>query len=139
MEMTIKEAFLFIGDLMERAYGWHINDRVLGIDIGEFEGKCEGLIRLLKAQEPKLMTLDLPPAEWDDKVIWLEIKGKEPIPCLLRECRNRMMFGRYERLMYFDVVGSYRESGYMLKNYGVKWRCWSQKPTEEQRRATLWR
>lgn len=93
---------------------------------------------LLKAQEPKLMTLDLPPAEWDDKVIWLEIKGKEPIPCLLRECRDRMMFGRYERLMYFDVVGSYRESGYMLKNYGVKWRCWTERPTDEQREATPW-
>lgn len=53
MGMTTKEAFLFIGDLMERAYDWHINNRVLGFDFGEFEGKCEELIRLIKTQEQK--------------------------------------------------------------------------------------
>lgn len=51
--MTREEALVFIGDLMERAYGWHINNRLLGMGIEEFEGKCEGLIYLLKAQEPK--------------------------------------------------------------------------------------
>ena len=95
-------------------------------------------LALLQAQEPRVMTLDLPPAEWHDKAIWLEIKGKEPTPCLFREYTDRMMFGRYERLMCFDVVGSSRESGYMLKNYGIKWRCWTSRPTEAEREAIPW-
>ena len=93
---------------------------------------------MLKAQEPRVMSLDLPEAEWHDKVIWLEIKGKKPTPCLFRECSDRMMFGHYERLMYFDVVGSCQESGYMLKNYGVKWRCWTSRPTDAQMEAEKW-
>ena len=77
-------------------------------------------------------------AEMIDIYCIVFIRGKKPTPCLFRECSDRMMFGRYERLMYFDVVGSFRESGYMLKNYGVKWRCWNTKPSEDQRRATPW-
>ena len=98
----------------------------------------EAAIALLKAQEPRVMTLDLPDAEWNDKVIWLEIKGNKPRPCLLRECASRVMFGRRERMMYFDIIGHAFESGLMLKNYGVKWRCWTSRPTDEQREETQW-
>lgn len=88
---------------------------------------------------PRVMTLDLQPAEWEDKVIWLEIKGKKPIPCLFRKCCDRMMFGRYERIMSFDAIGSSKEGGYFLRNYGVNWRCWTSRPTDEQRRAEPWK
>ena len=95
-------------------------------------------LALLKAQEPRVMTLDLPPEEWQDKVIWLEIKGKKPIPCLFRKFCDRMMFGRYERIMSFDAIGSSKDGGYFLRNYGVTWRCWTSRPTDEQREATSW-
>ena len=98
----------------------------------------EDAITLLKAQEPRVMTLDLPPEEWQDKVIWLEIKGKKPIPCLFRKCCDRMMFGRYERIMSFDAIGALKEGGYFLRNYGVNWRCWTSRPTDEQREAKPW-
>lgn len=94
--------------------------------------------KLLETQEPRVMRLDIPPEEWQDKVIWLEIKGEKPIPCLFRKCCDRMMFGRYERIMSFDVIGSSKEGGYFLRNYGVKWRCWTSRPTTEQREATPW-
>lgn len=102
-------------------------------------GLAEEALELLKSQAPRLLTPDMPPAEWQDNVIWLEIKGRKPVPCLFRKCSDLMMFGRYERLMYFDVVGSSRYSGYMLKNYGIKWRCWTSCPTDTQREATPWR
>jgi len=86
----------------------------------------------------RVMTLDLPPGEWQDKVIWLEIKGKKPIPCLFRKCCDRMMFGCYERIMSFDAIGSSKEGGYFLRNYGVTWRCWTSRPTDEQREVTPW-
>ena len=98
----------------------------------------DATIAKLKAQEPRVMTLDLPPEEWQDKVIWLEIKEKKPIPCLFRKCCDRMMFGRYERIMSFDAIGSSKEGGYFLRNYGVNWRCWTSRPTDTQREATPW-
>ena len=101
-------------------------------------GLDEDVLALLKAQEPRVMTLDLPPEEWQDKVIWLEIKGKKPIPCLFRKCCDRMMFGRYERIMSFDAIGSSKEGGYFLRNYGVNWRCWTSRPTDEQMEAMAW-
>ena len=95
-------------------------------------------LALLKAQEPRVMTLDLPPEEWQDKVIWLEIKGKKPIPCLFKKFCDQMMFGRYERIMSFDAIGSSKEGGYFLRNYGVKWRCWTSRPDQATREATPW-
>lgn len=103
-----------------------------------YRSTIQDALALLKAQQARVMTLDLPPSEWEDKVIWLEIKGKKPIPCLFRKCCDRMMFGRYERIMSFDAIGSSKEGGYFLRNYGVNWRCWTSRPTVEQREATPW-
>ena len=112
------------------------------VDAVEGHKSVVNAIRNLPSVQPvpvaRVMSMDLPEDEWHDKVIWLEIKGKKATPCLFRECSDRMMFGHYERLMYFDVVGSSRENGYMLKNYGVKWRCWTSRPTDAQREATPW-
>lgn len=92
----------------------------------------------LKAQEPSVMMLGVSETEWKDKVLWLEIRGKYPTPCLFREFLDKMMFGNHERIMYFDIVGSSSESGYMVKNYRVKWRCWTSRPTDAQREAIPW-
>ena len=103
-----------------------------------YRSTIQDALALLKAQQARVMNLDLPSSEWEDKVIWLEIKGKKPIPCLFRKCCDRMMFGRYERIMSFDAIGSSKEGGYFLRNYGVNWRCWTSRPTEDQREATPW-
>lgn len=103
-----------------------------------YRSTIQDALALLKAEEPRVMTLDLPPEEWQDKVIWLEIKGGKPIPCLFRKCCDRMMFGRYERIMSFNAIGSSKEGGYFLRNYGVNWRCWTRKPSAEEREAATW-
>ena len=103
-----------------------------------YRSTIQDALALLKAQQARVMNLDLPSSEWEDKVIWLEIKGKKPIPCLFRKCCDRMMFGRYERIMSFDAIGSSKEGGFFLRNYGVNWRCWTSRPTDEQREAVKW-
>lgn len=125
--MTTKEAFLFIGDLMERAYGWHINDRVLGLDIGEFEGKCEDMIRLLKSQDPRVMTLD--EAEKAD-ICWIERRSGIIEACRVAVSPNRkkVTIGRI----------SMSPIHVPLENYGRTWRCWTSRPTDEQWEATPW-
>lgn len=63
----------------------------------------------LKAQEPRVLTLD--EAKKAD-VCWYEKKGLEPV---------------------LQVTIVFRTFG-----YGKTWRCWSSKPTEEQREAVKW-
>lgn len=96
------------------------------------------VMRELVAQEPRVMTLDLPAQEWNDKVIWFEVKNKKPIQCMFMECVDRMMFGRYEQLMYFDFMGSSKKSGYVQRQYGKAWRYWTSRPSYELQKVTPW-
>ena len=136
MEMTIKDAYIFIGDLMERAYGWHINDRVLGFGIGEFEGKCEDLIRLLKAQEPRLMTL------WEavgiiDRPVYLERNVLMSDKSVNRqECWALVQATDDEHMI--RLATPYGEEKWHVGAYGIGWRCWTSRPTDEQREAIPW-
>ena len=125
--MTTKEAFLFIGELMERAYGWHINNRLLGMSIEEFESKCEGMIHLLKAHEPRLMTLD--EAE-KAGICWLESRSG-----IIEACRVAVNLNRKK-----VTIGriSLSPIHVPLENYGRTWRCWTSRPTDEQRKAVKW-
>ena len=96
------------------------------------------VMRMLAEQEPRVMTLESSDADWRNGVLWLEQRDYKSIrPCLFRNCREQLLFGRLERVMCFDVVGRL-DSVYMLRNYGVKWRCWTSRPTDAQREATSW-
>ena len=97
------------------------------------------ILALLKAQEPRILDLHAPETDWLDDILWLEIKGKKYVkPCMHRRVNSEMMFGRWEILIYFNIVGSSRETGYMVKDYGRKWRCWTLRPTDELRLFKPW-
>lgn len=83
-------------------------------------------IDLLKAQEPRVMTLE----EIPDAVFgWMEMFG-QIIPCVL------------EDVYADDTVGFANiEDGhdYMCaSDYGKTWRVWTSRPSDEQREATPW-
>ena len=85
---------------------------------------------LLKAQEPRVMTLeDVKAFDWDYCYLEEErLPGKEyravcgdyALTCITWPCVTSM------RIQYGD------------ESYGRKWRCWSAKPTDEQRKAVKW-
>lgn len=98
------------------------------------EGTCDNLdellgdaLTLLKAQEPRIMSLEeIPYATFG----WIEV-SEQLIPCVL------------EDVFVDDTVGfASIEDGhdYMCaSDYGKTWRVWTSRPTDEQREATPWK
>ncbi len=109
--------------------------------IGDFERWCDEMedecpviclhaLVLLKEQEARVMTLDeVKDLDWDYCYLEEErLPGKEyravcgdyALTCITWPCIASM------RIQYGD------------DSYGKKWRCWSAKPTDEQRQAVKW-
>jgi len=84
---------------------------------------------LFKAQEPRVLTLE----ELSEKTdVWLESLEYDTIdPALSSGSYDDGTVGlmtlEEEELFYMDEA-----------DYGVKWRCWTSRPTEEQRKAVKW-
>ena len=71
-------------------------------------------LALLKAQEPRVMTLEEASAV---EVVWVEDRGTNTVfLCLVRNNMNDSE----------------------LYKYGIQWRVWSARPTDEQRKETPW-
>ena len=98
--------------------------------------KCQNNLKadalaLLKDQKPKVMKLeDVKAFGWDYCYLEEErLPGKEyrtvcgdyALTCITWPCITSM------RIQYGD------------ESYGKKWRCWSAKPTDEQRKAVKWK
>lgn len=85
---------------------------------------------LLKEQEPRVMTAD---EVQEDEPVWIEVPQSDEIwPALLRKTD------------WFDyptwAMRGYAIGGYYLHSaYGRDWRCWTAKPTEDQRLAVKWK
>ena len=86
-------------------------------------------LALLKAQEPRVLTLEEVRDEYE--VVWLETKYLQPTVCLFDNGESNVDW------LYF-VFGSDDSYGMSAHLYGKNWRCWSSKPTEEQREAVPW-
>ena len=90
-------------------------------------------LALLKAQEPRVIDADeivlsADPSYW----IWIEIKG--------RYCAEAYKKGKtINGLIVFDTTIPFAEIDALKPDeYGIKWRCWTSRPTEAQREATPW-
>lgn len=91
-------------------------------------------ITLLKAQEPRVMTLkEAQTALHNDTVVWVELKGK-----LI--CAGIHMDGTDYFMMQNDDVLDVTDfdSGEGAEAYGKQARCWTSRPTKEQRQAVKW-
>jgi hypothetical protein len=88
------------------------------------------LIALLKAQEPRVMTLEEVNAlDWDYCYLEQErLPGKE----------YRGMLGKYIMtcVTWPSITAAKISQG--MDNYGKTWRCWTSRPTEAEREAIPW-
>ena len=88
------------------------------------------VLKLLKEQEAKLLTLE-------------EVKAFDWDYCYLEEERlpgkdYRMVCGDYAlTCITWPSIASMRIQ-HGDENYGKKWRCWSHRPTDEQREVVKW-
>ena len=110
-----------------KEYGWDEEDKQRAIKYHEQWKKAKAL---LKEQEARLMTLDEVKAfDWDycyleeerlPGKVYRAVCGEYALTCITWPCVSSM------RIQHGD------------DSYGKKWRCWSSKPTDEQRQAVKW-
>ena len=96
---------------------------------------------LSKEQEPRVMTLEEVDALGDNAIVWLEclyfIDGKNTTE--LKPAIYQADNSSPEEDGYYCVVSSWGKSGFYHKDsYMGDWRCWTSRPTDEQREATPW-
>ena len=92
-------------------------------------------LTLLKAQEPRVLTLD-EVIQWEG-AFWLEyIEEDSDYLC----CWGYAFFScASQNAIELIVRDGYRPLYSFIRNeYGARWRCWSARPSDEQRRATPW-
>ena len=89
---------------------------------------------LLKEQEPRVLTLDEVLSS-PDTMIWVdEIWNDENSAEQYALIENFTYENCYVILRFFDGSSSEESTHY----YNEKWRCWSARPTDEQREAVPW-
>ena len=89
-------------------------------------------IALLKAQEPRVMTLEEVKRSAGETV-WVERWGDSKTIVA--------QFAPYDTIddsFYFFTIGNSVSYKVYTEDYYKDWRCWTSRPTDEQRRAAKW-
>lgn len=89
-------------------------------------------LALLREQEPRVLTLEKIQSGTVE-VAWLECSDKEEVRAGL--WFKRINEGEDEGIIIHVLDGF---EGLRTEVYGKTWRCWSAKPTPEQRKAVPW-
>lgn len=99
-------------------------------EYGAFVELAHDALALLKAQEMRVMTLEEVNAlDWDYCYLEQErLPGKE----------YRGMLGKYIMTCVTWPSITAAKISYSAENYGRTWRCWTSRPTDEQREAVPW-
>ena len=100
------------------------------------EQMLKDALSLLKAQEPRVMTLE----ELEDAldtVVWLDIPNTEN----LADGYSLIMAYSHKNgfiLLDSPFCDNPSQDRFEYKDYGITWRCWTFRPTDEQRKAVKW-
>lgn len=89
-------------------------------------------LSLLKEQEPRVMTVE-EIRSGTAEVVWLEDADK---PNVIPGIWFRLSNEGGDESVDIHVMDGF--IGARLEVYGKLWRCWSARPTEEQRKAVKW-
>ena len=92
-------------------------------------------LKLLKEQEPRVMALEeVKKHNNKDNCVWFELRDIVIIPVFVRQDRRETIIENPCILSDQTIPHLY------LKNidYCKKWRCWTSRPTDEQRKAVKW-
>jgi hypothetical protein len=87
-------------------------------------------LSLLKAQEPRIMTVDQMKSVKDYIPIWLE--------CLVKnETILDPAFLKFDGVVY-HLLHETAVPDFDDRTYSKNWRCWTSRPTDKQREAVKW-
>jgi len=93
------------------------------------------VMMLLKAQEPRVMTLSRVQNLKESIPVWLEdVDKKDVIGALFMRDYSGT------RCVDFAIVRDWEFKRVVADyiDYGIRWRCWDKEPTDEQRKETPW-
>lgn len=124
--MTNREAIEILNELKKCYLGGIVN----AIDMA---------IEAVKSRESRLMTLEELETLQEDDVIWVEIKPVKNITCISTEIIRfitKMVQGpsSWLELHTTDSAGLFMTR----KTTEPNWRCWTSRPTDEQREKEPW-
>ena len=91
----------------------------------DIEEMCRDALALLKEQETRVMTVD-------EVGSWVMIDRVDRAPIVV-EVRNRFIAWIISD-EYYDLP----ECNLSSEFYGKTWRCWTTRPTDEQRKTVKW-
>ena len=122
---------------------WNCRDRCPYY--GETECNCytqtqimKDALELLKAPEPKLLTLDELRDVPSGTVLWCDMVSSGRMPPIYPVCYEGIKTETYpDNSGEFEVV-EYTDGMDDVKDYGIFYRLWTARPTEEQRKGVKW-
>ena len=85
--------------------------------------------QLLKAQQPRVMALE---EVHEGDVMWFDSPGNfimRPVICVMHDKGDSS---------YLVFAWQYGTFTWRISDYGIGWRCWTAKPSEEQRERVKW-
>ena len=127
--MTNSEAIRIINQYDCNFY-WTDGEKIPTEDLIE---AFELAVKALEEQEPRVLTLEeLRSLDGTDHFVWLEDNGEYE----LYDCYAEVT--AYRNNVELNIFGSEVEFEPDNEEYGKTWRCWSARPTEEQRKAVKW-
>lgn len=104
--------------------------------------RCKNEVKLsvnhwLQAQEPRVMTLeDVLKLRFNDVVYFEMAISSVAIPAIVIDVIEHMPDGEIGLLQLRHIQQPTNNAD--LEYYGKTWRCWTSRPTDEQREATPW-
>ncbi len=97
-------------------------------------------LALLKAQEPRVMTLEEIKSLPDETDVWLEESECIVVAVTISKQGENWGIVKENTTFFYGIEGnSYNDGGdYEDADYGKYWRCWTSRPTPEQRKEVPW-
>ena len=91
-------------------------------------------MRLLRFQEPRVMTLEEVEKSYSKTPIWFEEQRLQTVyPAIYHKSKGP------EGAKFADITDFYyQRQDWAYGTYGKTWRCWTSRPTDAQREATPW-
>ena len=98
------------------------------------------IIELLKAQEPRVMTLEEVESAFDkQEPVWLDVKDVPVSNYIVVGYRLMHKTRKGHEIAYELIVLSIvSEKSYGVSMYGKKWRCWTSKPDYKRMEVEPW-
>ena len=94
---------------------------------GCIRGVMKDALELLNEQEPRVLTLE--EATGEDECWFEHINGSNGYADVYCDWNGSVWASRINKIM---------SSMIQAEAYGKQWRCWSARPTDEQRKAVKW-